>query len=156
MARSSARNRASVAAARAAPKLTGSLQWVAASMLASMSAGRRPEKYRVTSSGVIGIPARANSSAAAAAAICSLSTNTPLQSKMITGASRQRAAAPHWFRAGQRIAAQAIGIVRTWQKSGAARPDDFFTQFPGFATKNGDDRASWPKVAGKKTSLAYP
>jgi hypothetical protein len=56
---------------------------------------------------------------------------------MITGASRQRAAAPHWFRAVQRIAAQAIGIVRTWQKSGAARPDDFFTQFPGFATKKG-------------------
>ena len=38
----------------------------------------------VTSSGVIGIPTRVSSSAATAAAICSLSTSTPLQSKMIT------------------------------------------------------------------------
>src|SRR5262249_10924281 len=91
MARRSARKRASVAAARVAPKLTGSLRRVGASLLASMSGGRRPGEKRVTSSGGIRIPPPATSSAAAAAAICSLSTNTPLQSKMITGASRQRA-----------------------------------------------------------------
>jgi hypothetical protein len=49
-----------------------------------------------------------------------------------------------------------LGIVRTWQKSGAERPGEFFTQFLRFARKNGDDRASWPKGAGKKTSLVCP
>lgn len=34
--------------------------------------------------GVIGMPARVNSSAVTAATICSLSTSTPLQSKMST------------------------------------------------------------------------
>src|SRR6266436_9790329 len=44
MARTSARRRASVAAARVALKLTGSLRPGAASTLVAMSAGRRPEK----------------------------------------------------------------------------------------------------------------
>jgi hypothetical protein len=39
-------------------------------------------------SGVTAIPARASWSAATSAAICSLSTSTPLQSKMITEASQ--------------------------------------------------------------------
>jgi hypothetical protein len=44
MARNSARKRVSVAAAMAAPTFAGSLRRVAASTLANMSAGRRPEK----------------------------------------------------------------------------------------------------------------
>jgi hypothetical protein len=66
-------------------KLTGSLRRVAASTAASMSALRRPVKYRAMISGVSGKPARVNSSAATAAAIGSLSTSTPLQSKMTIG-----------------------------------------------------------------------
>jgi predicted component of type VI protein secretion system len=50
-----------------------------------------PEEVAGDDSGVIGMPMRTNSSAATAAAIGSLSTSTPLQSKMST---KRRANAP--------------------------------------------------------------
>jgi len=97
MARSSARSRATMAAVSLPAKLGGSLRFAAASTMAIMSAGRRPKKKRSTSSGVSGIPARVNSSAATAAAIGSLSTSTPLQSKMITKAPAPRTVAAVHF-----------------------------------------------------------
>src|SRR5215467_3331273 len=78
--------------------------------------------------------ARANSSAAAAAAICSLSTSTPLQSKITTGASRRRACSTAVVSTNP---GATEGIVGPWQKSGAARPRDFFTQLLRFAGKAG-------------------
>src|SRR5207247_9184284 len=80
------------------------------------------------------IPARANSSAAAAAAICSLSTSTPLQSKITTGAPRRRACSTAVVSTNR---AATEGIVGPWQKSGAARPRDVFTQLLRFAGKAG-------------------
>jgi hypothetical protein len=68
--------------------------------------GSAPKKWRCTSSGVIGMPARVISSAATAATICSLSTSTPLQSKMSTRTPSQRPAGPTLVLHGRRIAAQ--------------------------------------------------
>src|SRR5580704_17382135 len=84
MERTSARSRLSVAPASREGKLAGSLHLPAVSTIAIMSAGRRPKKKRATTSGVSAMPMRVNSSAATAAALRSLSTSTPLQSKMIT------------------------------------------------------------------------
>ena len=88
VARSSARSRRSVAAANVVAKSGGSLHCVAASISASMSVGRRPAKKRATMSGATTKPARVSSVDATSATIGSLSTSTPLQSKMNTGGPR--------------------------------------------------------------------
>ena len=69
-------------------KFGGSLRLVAVSMSTSMSIGRRPAKKRATISGDTTKPARVSSVAATLATIASLSTSTPLQSKMNTGGPR--------------------------------------------------------------------
>jgi hypothetical protein len=84
MVRNSLRNRTSVLAETMVAKPGGSLIPVAASTSANMSAGRRPVKWRATTSSVTRRPTRCNSSVATAIAIGSESTSTPLQSKMIT------------------------------------------------------------------------
>jgi hypothetical protein len=123
MLRSSARSRRRVTAATPDAKLAGSLRPLAASTMANISSGRRPKKNWLTSGGVSGMPMRVNSSAATLVAICSLSTSTPLQSKMITIAPRStvlrcpRSNAPN-----HRIT---IGIVCTWQKSGIGSIGDY-------------------------------
>jgi hypothetical protein len=57
-------------------------------MSISMSAGRRPVKKRETISGDTAKPARVSSCAATLATMDSLSTSTPLQSKMNTRGPR--------------------------------------------------------------------
>src|SRR4051812_32966298 len=81
----------------------------------------------MTRSDVIGIPMRANSCAATVAASCSLSTSTPLQSKMITETAPARP--PHRpDQAVQRINAPALEIARKWQNSGVMPRRDSFAQ----------------------------
>jgi len=88
VARSSTLSRRSVADARVLAKFGGNLRCVAVSMSTSMSIGRRPAKNRPMISGDTAKPARVSSVAATLATIASLSTSTPLQSKMNTGGPR--------------------------------------------------------------------
>src|SRR5262245_52924163 len=64
--------------------------------------------------------------------MCSLSTSTPLQSKITTGAPRRRACSTAVVSTNR---GATEGIVGPWQKSGAARPRDVFTQLLRFAGK---------------------
>ena len=110
VARSSARSRRSVAAARIAAKFGGSLRWVAASMSASMSLGRRPVKKRATTSGdtakagarqLLGRHGGDNRLAV---------DQTPLQSKMNTGG-------PRFGRRSANVRiARAIRVARLWTR----------------------------------------
>jgi hypothetical protein len=156
MARSSARKRASVAAARAAPKLTGSLQRVrfdasehvggaAPGEIASHEfGGNRNSRARK----FVGGSRRGDLFAVDQHAVAIKDDHGSL-----TPACLRRRIGFVLFNESR---PKRLGIVRTWQKSGAERPGEFFTQFLRFARKNGDDRASWPKGAGKKTSLVCP
>jgi hypothetical protein len=91
---------------------------VAASTSAIMSVGRRPAKKRAITSGDTEKPARPNSCAATVAAIASLSTKTPLQSKMITGGPRIRP--PHLAIT---LLRKVIRVARLWtgSREGKAR-----------------------------------
>jgi hypothetical protein len=87
-ARNSVRRRTSVAAVTLVAKLTGSLRLACILDRGKHVGGPVRKNSGITSAGVIGMPTRVNHPAATAAAICSLSTSTPLHSKMITPGPR--------------------------------------------------------------------